>query len=64
MINKQIRLDWPSAPGHGYRMLGSVNMATWNVYSDWIRASGYTTGLTLPAATNGAPRFFRVEAQP
>ena len=64
LINKQIRLDWPSAPGHGYRILGSMSMATWSVYSDWIRASGYTTGLTLPVATNGAPRFFRVEAQP
>ena len=64
LINKQIRLDWPSAPGHGYRILGSVNMTTWNAYSDWIRASGYTSGLTLPTATNGAPRFFRVEAQP
>ena len=64
LINKQIRLDWPSAPGHGYRILGSVNMLAWNAYSDWIRASGYTTGLTLPTATNGAPKFFRVEAQP
>ncbi len=64
LINKQIRLDWPSAPGHGYRILGSVNMAAWSPYSDWIRASGYATGLTLPVATNGAPRFFRVEAQP
>ena len=64
LINNQIRLDWPSAPGHGYRILGSVNMAAWSPYSEWIRASGYTTGLTLPVATNGAPRFFRVEAQP
>ena len=64
LINKQIRLDWSSAPGHGYRILGSVNMAAWSPYSDWIRASGYTTGLTLPTATNGSPRFFRVEAQP
>ena len=64
LINKQIRLDWSSAPGHGYRILGSVNMTGWLAYSDWIRASGYTTGLTLPAATNGAPKFFRVEAQP
>jgi hypothetical protein len=64
LINKQIRLDWPSAPGHGYRILGSVNMTVWSPYSDWIRASGYSAGLTLPTATNGAPRFFRVEALP
>ena len=61
---KQVRLEWPSAPGHGYRVLGSTNSVSWSPFSDWLRATGYTTGLTLPARTNGAPNLFRVEAQP
>lgn len=64
LINQQVRLEWPSAPGHGYRILGSANTTSWLPFTDWIRASGYTTGFTLPPKTNGAPNFFRIEAQP
>ena len=64
LTNGLFRLDWPSAPGHGYRIVGSSNAVTWTPFSDWIRASGYTTGLTLPPRTNGAPNLFRVEARP
>lgn len=62
--SKQVRLEWPSAPGHGYRILGSTNSVSWSPFSDWLRATGYTTGFTLPTKTNGAPNLFRVEAQP
>jgi hypothetical protein len=64
LINNQVRLEWPSAPGHGYRVHGSTNGLSWSPFTDWIRASGYTTGLTLSQNTNGAPNLFRVEAQP
>ncbi len=59
-----VRLEWPSAPGHGYRVLSSTNGVSWTSFSDWIRASGYATGLTLATLTNGAPLLFRVEARP
>ena len=62
--NRQIRLDWPSAPGHGYRLLNSTNFVSWLPASTWIRAIGANTSLTLPPATNSAPNFFRLEAQP
>jgi hypothetical protein len=62
--SQQIRLDWPSAPGHGYRILGSTNLVTWSPFTDWIRTTGYTANQTLPPRTNGAPNFFRLEAQP
>jgi hypothetical protein len=62
--NQQIRLDWPSAPGHGYRILGSTNLVNWSPFTDWIRTAGYTANHTLPPRTNGAPNFFRLEAQP
>ena len=62
--SKQVRLDWPSAPGHGYRVLGSTNLVSWSPYTDWIRTAGYSANLTLPPKTNGAPTFFRVEALP
>ncbi|MGC3959533.1 MAG: S8 family serine peptidase [Verrucomicrobiota bacterium] len=64
LSSQQIRLDWPSAPGHGYRVLGSTNLVTWTPYTDWIRTAGYTANQTLPPRTNGAPNFFRLEAQP
>ena len=64
LINKQVRLNWPSAPGHGYRIHGSANGVSWLPFTDWIRASGYTTGFTLPPATNSAPFLFRIEAAP
>jgi len=64
LTNGQFRLDWPSAPGHGYRVLGGSNGSVLVPLGDWIRASDYTTSLTLPPPTNGAPRFFRIEARP
>jgi hypothetical protein len=64
LINKQVRLEWPSAPGHGYRLHGSTNGTSWSPFTDWMRASGYTMGLTLPTNTNGSPWLFRIEASP
>lgn len=64
LTNGEFRLDWPSAPGHGYRILGVTAGSAFTPFSDWIRASGYTTGLTLPPRTNGAPFLFRIEARP
>jgi hypothetical protein len=62
--NKQIRLDWPSAPGHAYRIHGSTNLLSWTPETDWIRVSGYTATSTLTPSTNSTPKFFRLEAQP
>jgi subtilisin family serine protease len=62
--NKQIRLDWPSAPGHAYRIHGSTNLLSWSPETDWIRVSGYTATSTLTPSTNSTPKFFRLEAQP
>jgi hypothetical protein len=45
-------------------VLGSTNATTWSPVSDWIRASGSSTGYTLPPVTNAAPRLFRLEVQP
>lgn len=64
LSNNQVRLEWPSAPGHGYRVLGSTNTVSWSPYSGWLRASGSTTAFMLPPATNATPNLFRVEAQP
>jgi hypothetical protein len=64
MPSQQIRLDWPSSPGHAYRVSGSTNLMNWSPFTDWIRATTYSANLTLPPKTNGAPNFFRLEAQP
>lgn len=62
--SKQIRLDWPSAPGHAYRLWGSTNLVNWMPFTDFIRTTSYSANQTLPPPTNGAPSFFRLEAQP
>lgn len=62
--SKQVRLEWPSAPGHAYRILGSTNLANWTPFTSWTRMNGYAANLVLPPKTNGAPSFFRIEAQP
>jgi hypothetical protein len=64
LINGQIRVQWPSAAGHGYRLWGTTNLTDWTPFSAWIRAASKNSGLTLPPRTNGAPYIFRVEAQP
>jgi hypothetical protein len=59
----QLRFNWPSAPGHGYRLLGSTNFSNWTPLADWTRAAGYAMQQNY-SPTNGAYRFFRVEAAP
>lgn len=61
--NELLRLEWPSAPGHGYRVLASSNGTNWSPLGDWIRATGYITGQTLPPP-GGGMWLFRVEAEP
>jgi hypothetical protein len=61
--NGSTRLDWPTAIGHGYRVLTSSNLTTWLPATDWIRASSAGSGTTTLPGTAG-PHFFRIEAQP
>ncbi len=60
----QIRLDWPTAPGHAYRVLTSTNSVNWTPQTDWLRATSFSANRTLPAATNSVPTYYRLEAQP
>lgn len=62
-VTGNLSLQWPSAPGHAYRVLGSSDVISWTPVTDWIRASSTVTGTNLPTASS-VPRFFRVEAQP
>lgn len=65
LATNQLRIEWPSAPGHGYRLLSSTNGGqTWTPASGWVRASGYTSGVTLPRPAHELPVLFRVEAAP
>jgi hypothetical protein len=64
LSDDQIRLTWPSAPGHGYRVWSTSNFTNWSPASEWLRASSYQVHFTVPAPTNGAPAYFRVQAEP
>jgi hypothetical protein len=61
-VGGALKLQWPSATGHGYRLLGSDNLTTWTPATDWIRASSSSVTTNIPAGS--ARRYFRVEAQP
>ncbi|MBE0545418.1 MAG: S8 family serine peptidase [Verrucomicrobia bacterium] len=56
-------LQWPSAPGHGYRVLRSADAFNWTPATDWIRAAGAITETNLPTLGN-SPQFLRVQASP
>jgi hypothetical protein len=60
--NGTFRLEWPSASGMSYRLVGSTNAITWVPYSDWIRASGPATDYAVGMETSGPVRLFRIEA--
>ncbi len=64
LTNGLLRLNWPAAPGHGYRVLGSSDTINWSPVTDWRRVAGYSANLSLPLNTNGAASYFRLEAQP
>ncbi|HYG22305.1 MAG TPA: S8 family serine peptidase [Verrucomicrobiae bacterium] len=59
---RDVRLNWPAAPGHGYRVWSSTNLTEWIALSDWIRASAHSVIWTPPPQPN--PVFFRIQAEP
>ncbi len=59
-----VRLSWPSAVGHAYRVQGSTNGANWSPVSGWIQATTAGTTFTLPPSGPGPPYLFRIEVQP
>jgi len=63
LVTGQLRFNWPSAPGHGYRLLGSTNLSDWTPLADWTRAVGYSMQQNL-SPTNPPFRLYRVEAAP
>ena len=62
--NGGVQLAWPSVTNHTYRVHASVDAVNWSPYTAFLPAGGTTTTFTLPTPTNGAPKFFRVEAAP
>ncbi len=59
-----IRLVWPSAIGHGYRVLGSTNGLVWTPVSDWIRAGSVVTTYQLPPTAPATAHLFRLQVAP
>ena len=64
LSNHAVRLFWPAAVGHGYRVLGSTNAANWDPLTDWIRASVTNTSTTVSGLTNSSSYWFKLEVRP
>ena len=61
LTNGTVRLDWPTAATHSYRVDGSTNGKAWTPFSGWIYASGPATNHTIAPMFTGQPNLFRVE---
>lgn len=62
--NGALQLDWPTAPGHGYRVLGSTNAIVWTPFSEWLRATNFAAAFTTNLPGSNSPLLFRIEAAP
>jgi hypothetical protein len=60
----QWELDWMAALGHGYRILSSTNVISWQPYTDWIVADHTNMTWQLPAPDQHGPSLFRLEVRP
>ncbi len=59
-----VHLWWDSVPDHGYRILRSGNFQTWSPLSGWLHPTSVSNTFDFFTATNPAPCFLRLEAQP
>jgi len=64
LTNGTVRLEWPAAPGHSYRVHTSTNAITWSPLGGWTPATGVTNSQIILPLVNGRANLFRVEAQP
>jgi len=59
----ELRLQWATTPGRGYRLEGSANGSTWSPVTGWIVAAGTLITHDMPRWAPGAPFLFRVAVQ-
>ena len=61
----KLRFQWPSVPGHEYRLQGlsRFDFQTWIDYS-WVRATTGTTSWIISAPEESDPFIYRVEVRP
>ncbi len=62
--NRTVRLEWPTTVGRGYVLEGSLDLRTWQAYSDPARGDGGTMAVTLPALDPRLTYLFRVRVTP
>jgi hypothetical protein len=61
--NASLRFAWSSMPGRAYRLVASADLFAWTPITDWVRATGATTSLSVGAQTDPY-RFYRLEVLP
>lgn len=62
--NRTLRVQWRSVASHAYQLELSTNLVDWLPTSDWMRAAGSISFLTLPPLTGSPEYFFRIRARP
>lgn len=63
LSNNRVKVEWPSASGKTYRILGSRDGVVWEVFSAPIRCGSTETSFVLPAPS-GQVYFFKLELLP
>jgi hypothetical protein len=61
LTNGTVELEWPSAPGHSYRVHASTNLADWSPDSGWIAATSPSTNFVVSPILDRELQYFRVE---
>ena len=62
--NRQVRLNWDTVPGRGYRILGSTDLTNWFTVVDWFRASNTLYAPVLSLSNQPPAMSLRLEVRP
>jgi hypothetical protein len=60
--NNLLRVEWPSTPGHRYRLESSTNLTEWAEVSGWTRATGSSMAQLLGRSASQV--LYRVQVEP
>ena len=62
--NRTVRIEWRSVPGRAYQLELSTNATDWLPTSNWLRAVGNISFVTLPPLAGSPEYLFRLQVRP